>query len=61
MGTDLIVSYMYVFRQQKIHFKEFQKFLDELATSKKVAPNKMKEKLAHCGPPGHKSNASVRT
>jgi len=49
------------FKQQKIHFKEFQKFLDELAIGKKVPPNKMKEKLANCGVPGNKSNASPGT
>ncbi|XP_037086201.1 tubulin polymerization-promoting protein homolog [Pollicipes pollicipes] len=49
------------FKQQKIHFKEFQKFLDDLAASKKVAPDKMKGKLTACGAPGHKSNASPGT
>ncbi|XP_043215286.1 tubulin polymerization-promoting protein homolog [Amphibalanus amphitrite] len=58
--TDTAIAFK-KFKQQKIHFKEFQKFLEELGTSKKVAPGKMKEKLANCGPPGHKSNASPGT
>ena len=56
---DVLILYLLVSRQQKIHFKEFQKFLEELSTSKKVPPGKMKEKLTNCGAPGHKSNASV--
>lgn len=39
-------------KSQKVSFTDFNKFLEDLATTKKVELSEIKEKLANCGAPG---------
>ena len=40
------------FRQQKLGFDDYNKFLEDLAKNKKVDLEEMKSKMATCGSPG---------
>ena len=40
------------FRQQKLGFDDYNKFLEDLTKNKKVDLEEMKSKLATCGSPG---------
>lgn len=40
------------FRLQKISFSDYEKFLEDLAKSKKVELDEIKKKMTDCGAPG---------
>lgn len=40
------------FRVQKISFSDYEKFLEDLAKSKKVELEEIKKKMTDCGAPG---------
>lgn len=53
--SDLIYFYdiLYTcFRVQKISFSDYEKFLEDLAKSKKVELEEIKKKMTDCGAPG---------
>lgn len=39
-------------KSMKVTFDEYQKFLEDLAKTKKIEVNEIKSKLANCGQPG---------
>ena len=49
-----------VHRQKKIDFKDFKKYLDDIAATKKISLDELKSKLVNCGEPGT-NNATVST
>ena len=50
---------MHSCRQKKVGFADFNKFLEDIATTKKMDLNEFKQKLTDCGDPGTKG-ATVR-
>lgn len=43
----------------KLGFPDYQKFIEELARTKKVDPDEIKEKMINCGPPGTSGTTSA--
>lgn len=39
------------FRSLKLGFADYQKFLDDLAKTKKMEVSEIRDKLVNCGPP----------
>ena len=53
------IHYLHSCRQKKVGFADFNKFLEDIATTKKMDLNEFKQKLTDCGDPGTKG-ATVR-
>uniref|UniRef100_A0A1B6C8Q2 Tubulin polymerization-promoting protein homolog n=1 Tax=Clastoptera arizonana TaxID=38151 RepID=A0A1B6C8Q2_9HEMI len=51
--------YFKKFKQQKLHFEDYEKYLSELANSKKAEVTDLKKKMTECGLPGVTSAGSA--
>lgn len=59
--TDTAISFN-KFKSKTIHYQDFLKFIDDLASQKKIPSENIKEKLENCGPPGtNKATQAVKT
>ena len=50
--NTLYICFWLNFRSKKLNYKDYQKFLESLATAKKMEVNDIKKKLHAAGPPG---------
>jgi hypothetical protein len=48
----MIIMSLILYRQQKISLSDYEKFLEDLAKSKKVELEEIKKKMVDCGAPG---------
>ena len=46
-------------RSNKLSVEQYKAFIEDLAKSKKVELAEMKNKMAHCGPPGFTGTSNV--
>jgi len=60
-GAGRLTTLVFYFsiRSKTIDIHTFKKFVEDLASQKKIAPEELFHKLASCGPPGT-SHATVR-
>lgn len=58
--TDTAIHFKKL-KSVKVGIEDYQKFLDDLAKSKKIQLDDIKRKLTSCGQPGFTSHVSIRS